>query len=556
MPDLLITLRQQLNEAGERAVARYQWDEGEAMRRALARIEHTFDAPGLAGVAEDAIPRSLESVRRAGRAKSFKDLKYACFGCTLPLPGDGWRLIEDALRFPRVLEQVDQQRDEPRRLRRCYQGLMLGYFEYAGGSTDNRAGRKNWQNLRAFLNDRLPLICTAPPAPEWTAVLIEHRGLFSTTPCARYGAALVEGRREEVDQLRKTLGITEHSWFLTELVMAQIEAAAALGEARFAELLPALLDAIEPYETLRDRGLARLIEIYATRRDRLERADLRDTAVGRWGNPWLEKNRPSWGRVSDEARLMVAGWLNRQLVKDFFELLADDGATDRRRLNYWLRYADDHITGIWFALGSQARQRAHHDPDFKKVIRRMQGLRLDLDAGGASANNAFIMRIGDVTVVEFGTKGNACYLYDTSTLPFSLDQAWVYGDRRGLKHDSRRARLLHMDARGQSWEQHFDAAIFQSATRNPPPVTRPAPGATPRTDDPPRRQAPRPTAPQAAFSEADFQRFTQAWDLPVQDRRAIGGALWVNTHDSNPYVCEKLQEWGFRYKTERGWWRG
>jgi hypothetical protein len=126
MPDLSIILRQQLDEAGERALARYQWDDGEAMRRELTRIERTLNAPELVGVPEDAIRTSLESVRRAGRAESFKDLKYACFGCTLASPADGWRLIEDALLFPRVLQQVDQQRNEPRRFRRCYQGLMLG----------------------------------------------------------------------------------------------------------------------------------------------------------------------------------------------------------------------------------------------------------------------------------------------------------------------------------------------------------------------------------------------------------------------------------------------
>lgn len=553
MLDLLTSLRQQLEDAGERAVAKYRWDAGDAMRRELAGIERTFNAPGLASVPEDAIRRSLESVRRAGRAESFKDLKCACFGCTLPLPGDGWCLIEDALRFPRVLEQVDQQRDEARRFRRCYQGLMSGYFAYAGAASENRAGRKNWQSLRAFLHDRVPLLRTASPVPEWTAVLTEHRGLFTDKPCARYGAALLEGRRAEVDQLRKKLSISELSWFLSELVMAQIEAAAALGEARFAELLPMLLSAIEPYETLRDRGLARLIEIYAMRQDRPERADLRDAAVGRWGNPWLDRNRASWGRVPDEARLMLAGWLNRQLIKDFFELLSDDGATDRRRLNYWLRYADDHLTGIWFALGSQARQRADYDPDFKKVIGRMQGLRLGLEAGGVSGNNAFIMRIGNVTVVEFGARGNACYLHDTSKLPFSLDRAWVYGDRRGLKHDSRRERLLHMDARGQSWEQRFDAALFKGPT--PTPATRPAPVAMRRTGDPTGRQAPRATVPNVTFGQADFQRFTDAWDLPVQDRRASGGALWVNTHDRNPHVCEMLLGWGFRYKAGRGWWR-
>ncbi len=536
MLDLLITLRKQLEDAGERAIAMYQWGVGDDMRRERAVMERTFNAPGLAGVPEDAIRRSLEAVRRAGRAESFKDLKYACLGCTLRSAGDGWCLIEDARRFPRVLKQVDQQRDEPRRFRRCYQGLMSGYFEYAGGSTDNRAGRKNWQSLRAFLNDRLPLIRTASPTPEWTAVLAEHRGLFTDKPCVRYGAALLEGRRAEVDQLRNTLGITESSWFLTELVMAQIEAAAALGEARFAELLPTLLSAIESYETLLDRGLARLLEIYAGRQDRPERADLRDTAVGRWGNPWLERNRPSWGRVSAPARDMVSGWLKTRLIEDFFELLTDDGATDKRRLKYWLRYAE-RISDMWFALGNRAQWKARADPDFKKVAQRMEGRRLVLDAGGPATNNAFIMRIGDMVVVEFGATGNACYVFDARNLPFDLDRRSVRGDTGGLKHDAHRERLLHGTALGQSWEERFDAVIFRAIQWTP--VAAPF----------------RLTRARPPFSDVELQRLATAHGLRIDDHRPRDGALWVRTDDANSTINAMLRAWAFTYKRGKGWYR-
>ena len=67
---------------------------------------------------------------------------------------------------------------------------------------------------------------------------------------------------------------------------------------------------------------------------------------------------------------MVEGWLKRRLIKDFFELLARDGAADLRRLNYWLKW-EPEISDMWFLLGEDARR--NKTEAFLSVRKRMAG---------------------------------------------------------------------------------------------------------------------------------------------------------------------------------------
>jgi hypothetical protein len=192
---------------------------------------------------------------------------------------------------------------------------------------------------------------------------------------------------------------------------------------------------------------------------------------------------------------------------------------------------------MWFALGSRAQWKARVDPDFKKVAKRMEGRRLALDAGGPPTNNAFIMRIGDAVVVEFGATGNACYVFDAHNLPFTLDRPSIRGDTGGLKHSAHSERLLHGTASGQSWEERFDAAIFRAIQWTP-------------VEAPFRLTHRRPP-----FSDVELRRLATAHGLRIEDNRPRGGALWVRTDDANTTVSAVLRAWNFTYKRDRGWYR-
>ena len=176
-----------------------------------------------------------------------------------------------------------------------------------------------------------------------------------------------------------------------------------------------------------------------------------------WENPWLPSNKTAWQRVSEDARQMVSNWLKGEFIEAFFTKLAQDGTSDRRRVNFWKRYvkAIDHVD---FALGPTARN--SRDPDFKVLKEKMKGLLWYLDASGN--NNAFIMRMGKLVVVEFSDMGNALYAYrDDQGLPFDLTKplALPVNARNSLKNSARRRnKLTHKDGiNGYSeWEDRFE----------------------------------------------------------------------------------------------------
>ena len=297
------------------------------------------------------------------------------------------------------------------------------------------------------------------------------------------------------------------------------------------------------------------------------------------GNPWLRINEASWASVSPQARQMVADWLKLALMQKFFNLLAEDGRNDPRRLQFWESYRTS-IHDMYFALGDDAR--SHPGPDFKEIRQQMRGLQLTLTDSVAN-NNAFIMCIGEHVVVEFGLKGNACFIFRRDRLPFPLLGS-VAGNSRALKHPSYVERLLHIDSSMGLWEDKFRSTLAKvvnvrpsahaagmssaSAPRsetNPSKTSpsknerdQPAPSGQPRqTDIPGLRGSPGATARKLfpPFSMAEFRSLCSSHRLDWHDNRPKGGNLWVHTKEQGTEVSDTLEAWGFQLKSGAGWWR-
>ena len=126
-------------------------------------------------------------------------------------------------------------------------------------------------------------------------------------------------------------------------------------------------------------GLAKILARHCACRPITVHPELRDFALAQRGNPWLSLNKAKWSLVSDEARKMIAGWLKRILIKDFFSLLAADGSNDTRRLEFWERYVDS-IDDMYFALGNTALW--HRGTDYQNARNRMAGWLLNLHSAG------------------------------------------------------------------------------------------------------------------------------------------------------------------------------
>ncbi len=533
--------------------------------------------------AQNSVPEDIQvaAVRQfwaSQRLESLKEARLVSFGLDLPVHVDGRSLMDDRSRFRAVLDGktgVDQWIDRPRWYRRCFQGLVRSYFSYDGKAQHaSSSGRQNWGDLRDYLRGNISRISDKGINPDWVGTAAAHASVFEDDPCDRYADAVLSGDSSVVDVLCAHLSISKASWFLRELILAQVKEATRKSDGEFREILPVLLRLLSSNSALRDRGLIMVLDRYANLDSSVPNLRLRDTAVDWWGNPWLPSNESRWGGVRKDTRAMVSDWLKREFVETFFEKLAKDGVGDRRRANFWLRYVKA-MDNIQFALGSNAL--SSRDKDFVVLRKKMEGLYTTI-SDGPSENNAFIMTLGKLVAVEFGSGGNALYGYDAAkSLPFDVSRPVLTAKnaRNSLKNSQRLLWLLHKDnIHGWAkWEDMFDATLLKEFSIRPNAEgrkvessrgasrivsERPAPSVTStQTWGPPGRahEAGDAQSLPPRYSKQVFEEFVRTRGLAVDDFSAKNGNLWVRYHDNNYAITSVLRAWGFQYKAEKGWWR-
>jgi hypothetical protein len=552
------------------------------LERETKKLRSWLGGQGVAKPSQDASRAALRDFVRVRDLPTLKQATLTCFGCTDPFDDRPQGLIADDELFPLFLDRVDDYRDSPRALRLCYRGLLHAYFQY-----DVERGappaRDNWGRLRTYLENRTSLIATPGFQPSWVGVLHDNPEALGPDPGAFYGSEVFRGRPEKYEQMRMELPISDASWLVWRVIVGQIDAATQSSDEKFRAALPNLLTVLERHPAAKTFGLSKLLFRYRQCASPTLHEELRDFAVGAWGNPWLALNDAAWSLVPLDARTMVADWLKLALMQKFFGLLAEDGLNDTRRLKFWESY-HQCIHAMYFALGETAR--SHRGPDFRQVRKQMEGLQLTLTASTAR-NNAFIMCIGEHVIVEFGEKGNACFIFHKDRLPFKLEGE-VAGNSFALKHLSHVSRLLHTDSTSLPWEEKFSRTLsdivkvkLSSSTSigtQPAPKTQTHPthiapsraastGAAAQTVSSGggksfqrttsvkiNSQTSLPLPEKATFTMTEFKTFTSARHLATGDIRRSGGNLWVFHRDSTSDVAEQLLTWGFRFKPDRGWW--
>ncbi|WP_162528559.1 EH signature domain-containing protein [Novosphingobium sp. BW1] len=501
------------------------------------------------GVSNDRIQAEVLKFRETGKLHNVRSARLVCWGTRL---GDRTQppLIEDGDRFKPLLAEVDGFRIMPRPYRRCWRGLLDGYVNYDPGNAQGN-GDHNWRLLREYLNDNLPVLERAGQTPDWLDTIDEHSNLLTDDPCTRYGAELLTGEGDPLEVLRRELSAGDSSWIGKRIFEAQIDAAVRFDDGKVRDVLPRVITLIGEHDVLADRGLARVLDRYADCSSIEVEPALCETSVGRWGNPWLERNDTQWTRVRPDTRKMVSSWHKLRLIEDFFNLLSADGINDQRRINFWKRHVDQ-ITDMHFALGDAAYRDPR--PGFKTLRQMMKGRLLSLTSGGVSSNNAFIMRIGGHVFVEFGEEGNAMFAFDAAKLPFDLSKHQVAGNKSALKHPSNVARIIHKDGVGERWERKADRLISRLSAA--PARTSSAasysarPSSTSAPSSPPARSAPTFRRP---VSDAELFAFFAKHGIKSADSRDKGGSLWAYAPRFGPATSELTQR-NFAWAERRGAW--
>ena len=501
------------------------------------------------GTSDDRIQTEVLKFRETGRLVDVRSARLVCWGTRLGNRNER-PLIEDGDRFPPLLGEVDGFRTMPRPYRRCWRGLLDGYVNYDPANAEGHGGR-NWRLLREYLNDNLPALERAGHSPDWLDAIDEHSNLLTDDPCTRYGAELLTGEGDPLELLRRELSAGDSSWIGKRIFEAQIEAAIRFDDRRFRDVLPRVITLIVEHDVLADQGLSRLLDRYANCSTIEVEPALCETSVGRWGNPWLERNDTQWTRVRPDTRKMVSSWHKLRLIEDFFNLLSADGINDQRRINFWKRHVDQ-ITDMHFALGDAAYRDPR--PSFKTLRHMMKGRMLSLSSGGVSSNNAFIMRIGGHVYVEFGEEGNAMFAFDAERLPFDLSKHQVAGNKSALKHPSNVARIIHKDGVGERWERKADRLIATLSSSRGPTTSTAFYGARPFTTNTqnalPARSV---SAPSYSDGDGDLFAFLSTHGIKSSDLRDKGGSFWAYAPRFGPASSELAQR-NFAWAERRGAW--
>jgi hypothetical protein len=587
MDDLLSRFAFMLDEAAARSPV-INLRPCQSIDDVLVRLEKEAKSGSSSWEPQD---HQIEAVRRfskTGRLETLREARLVAFGLAVRAFSDGRCIIEDRDLFEMTLlgeAGINRWRGNPGQFRKCYQGLIRSYFDYDGeGRAIPEIGRRNWRQLRDYLNANTGKIRGIRFNPDWVDCALANTGLFTASPCGAYGEDLLNGKYERVREVQELLGISDSSWFTRELILSQVEQATRLNDLGFHATISDLLKLFGHNEVLRDRALQMILNRYVRMTQKPQHQELRDYAVAAWGNPWLPSNKDRWGGVDEAAHQMVSEWLSREYIELFFTKLAQDGLSDTRRVQFWSKYVPV-IDRIHFALGARAQD--PNERDFIELREKLKGLIVDLHDNNIN-NNAFIMTMGDLVAVEFSGTSNAFYGYDRKNLPFDLTRT-VYtpvNAHNSLKRKPAALYMTHQDrANGlERWEQRFEkelASQFGIAPANgrnrkadPAPqwnddLARPA--STVNTAHAPIispvRGNPATAAPQAAsaqpavsprnqsFSMDTLMAFARKWGYGVQNLTHKGGALWVLAPYDIDHARAALSGWGFTYKAGRGWWK-
>ena len=503
---------------------------------------------------EDVLIKAIKKFEAKGDTDTYTELKYVCYGAETPVGPKKFRIIEDNDTFELVLKAVEKRGSK--QLRRCFQGLLSSYFRFDPKHSENQRGAENWTQLKSFLKKKLqPIHQSAKErggVPEWLSTLNDHKNLLEENPCKRYSDALTKGSTQELQEVCNGLGIESSSWVWNEAFLAYVQTVCAMRDEPFVGHLISVL------ELVNGKGMIQLPEAMAIEATALcvirysksaitkEHPFLLDACVRKIGNPMLEQTK--WDALVDHepARQMVTSWLKQQLIKDFFELLAQDGAADIRRLNYWLKW-EKHITEMWFYLGEMAFKDKR--TAFEDVRTRMAGSIRQLDEPNRPENNAFVMRIGEYLVIEFSTKNNAMFIYQADQA--SPDMKYKHRTTTRLKNlNGPLGKHSHM----ASWESSFDQVLRRRLRQTVPSSTMDLPIFLEAT-----RTAATGHAVHSGVLPLNMNELRSVVSVStgrIEDYRAKQGNLWVTLTDKSqdPSLASYLEARGFKYVPGRGYW--
>jgi len=403
---------------------------------------------------------------------TLKEARWLAFGLSLPLP-DAPCLLEDPDWFELALQQISAWQNEPRRFRKCFQGLLHSYFGYDGNgllpnAPRSEVGKANWRVLQNYLQNHLHQL-KGPSEnglqPEWVDCLSNFPALLSNEP----GLALADSEQKmplTSAQVIKTLGIPRDSWFSKIWALAPLHQALSLPDEGFLERLPELIELLENHPELHDAALSAVLNrcgrIQTPSGQMPPHAGLREHCASHWGSPWLPTHQERWRHINPAALALLKDWFKLELIELFFRQLSDDREMRQRKTAFWQKHYK-RIDSLHLALGPLAMNAK--EPAWVQLRQKTLGFTVDmLDVN--PHNNALVMAIGQHMAIELaGTSDDFCHYQfgDTASADPGVKTSQGFSSK-ALRESPQVAWLAHKDELGSEgqltpWEIQFEALL-------------------------------------------------------------------------------------------------
>ena len=324
-------------------------------------------------------------------------------------------LLEDDAFFPEVNNAIKKRLETKTLKRRDWAALCSSYFAYQNPSPETNP---HWCILRSHIaQGYLVVKTTIRREKSWMKTIEFYHDIFTPQAGGVISRQLLAGENNSLSSLEKIAQIPDSSWLWKRIFTVLLAQLDTLDDPQFLDKISWLLGLAAQWVRFRDDIITAILTRYyhSIYRDQAHSA-LKQAALEYWDNPQLKSQQNKWYQyVSEPVAAMVRGWLAKQDLMHFFELLRGKGDVDHARLFYWLRFANQMgFTRI--VMGTDAWQ--DRGSDFVKFREENRG-RLSHLRGGRSFDNAMIMQINDYIFVEFSGTGNAMYYYRVNQAPFN-----------------------------------------------------------------------------------------------------------------------------------------
>lgn len=479
----------------------------------------------------------------------------------------GGKMVINSDRFPELLAFYDQELSKGELWTLTWHGLLFSYFNFEPKHDDSDSTRKGWNLLRAFLEKSWPVLDKQVGhqlVPEWVNVLRREPAILSAEPVQNYAEDFLNGSTEVTERLAKDLGIPAGSWFWHALVVAAVKFAALKNDDQFKQLLPKLLGFIEKRPAFRDEALEVILIRYQACKSVTPDERLRDFVChpNVWKNPKLKAAgiATAWNRVPERVWKMVLSWVNERNLKDFFDVLAARNNADEGRLVFWSKYLKQ-ITWTRLVFSSETMQLQRTNQGVRDLIAREEGAYAQMS--GKIGVDAFMMQIGDYLIIEFSKTSNACYVYQSSNLPFEPYARFYNGGTpdlgAGFKYGCA-LRILHFHHWHEKAEMNLrELGIFPDDRDERESVRSNDLTYESKTKIRPLRNVATSYAAAKNGESLDigFLRdlITQYPGAKINDRRNDGlGRLWVEDGLQRKSLADQLEDLGFKWSVKALAW--